>query len=73
MPAVAKRGLPQAPLLLEAEATVESQSAFITFFDVDADAVHAPTVEAGFEGGLHDVNPESLTPAIGIDQEREFY
>jgi hypothetical protein len=72
VPAVAKRCLPQATLLLEAEAPIERQGALITLFNADADAVHAPTVEAGFQGGLHDVDPESLTPVIGVDQEREL-
>ena len=72
VPAVPKRGLAQAALLLEAEAAVESQGALVTLFDTNADPVHSPASEAGFEDGLHHVHAESLTPVVGVDQKREL-
>ena len=72
VPAVLKCGFAQAALLLEAEAAVERQGALVTHFDTDADPVHTPASEAGFQGGLHHVDPESLPPTIGIDQERKL-
>ena len=69
---IPKRGLAQAALLNETEAPVESQGALVALFDTDADPMHSPVSEAGFEDGLHHVDSESLPPVVGVDQKREL-
>jgi hypothetical protein len=52
MSSIAKRGLPKASLILEAEPAIERQCPYVAILDADSDPVYAPAIEAGRESCL---------------------